>query len=259
MALFRSYTNEYLTYHHRNFIWPWNGIETETNTGTLDFVPKVPMSNRRRENMSKKVRHMKRASMHWEGRNGLMGTHQGLLDWEWWSIWSNCTIWIWLAMMADWESKNNGTGFWLDCMDRLCMSLVCLDAHLNGKGWRGKHVLNIFEKWQRNAYFSDKYYIPKSNQDQINNLNRLNSHKEIVVVIKHLRTTKTNDQMVKYRILQRIANMWTPQCAAHKKIEVSLTNFYMKLRFCLDQNHIKTQARKGITEQSHSWTSMQKF
>ena len=218
------------------------------------------MSNRRRENMSKKVRHMKRASMHWEGRTDLMGTHKGLLDWEWWSIWSNCTLWIWLAMKADWESNNNGTGFWLDCMDRICMSLVCLDAHLNGKGWRGKHVLNIFEKCQRNAYFSDKYYIPKSNQDQINNLNRLHSHKEIVVVIKHLHTTKTIDQMVKSRNLQRIANMWTPQCVAHKKkLEVSLTNFYMKLQFRLYQNHIKTQARKGITEQSQSWTSMQKF
>ena len=87
------------------------------------------------------------------------------------------------------------------------MSRVCLDAQLNGKGWRGKHVLNIFEKCQRNAYFSDKYYIPKSNQDQINNLNRLHSHKEIVVVIKHLHTTKTIDQMVKSRNLQRIANM----------------------------------------------------
>ena len=75
------------------------------------------------------------------------------------------------------------------------MSLVFLDTHLNGKGWRGKHVLNIFGKMSRKGYLSDKYHTTKLNQDHINNLNRPNSHEEIVAVTKHLHMAKTNDQM----------------------------------------------------------------
>ena len=82
MALFHSHTDEYLAYHHRTFIWPWMGIETETHTEVMDFAPKVQMSSRRREKMSKEVRPTRGASTHQDGRTDLMGAHQGLQDWE---------------------------------------------------------------------------------------------------------------------------------------------------------------------------------
>ena len=36
LALSHSHTDEYLSYHHRTFIWQWMEIETETHIGTLD-------------------------------------------------------------------------------------------------------------------------------------------------------------------------------------------------------------------------------
>ena len=70
------------------------------------------------------------ASNHWDSGTDLMGVHQGQLDWECWSMWSKWTLWTWLAMTADWEVKDNGTGFLFYCMDWFCGSLVCLDTHL---------------------------------------------------------------------------------------------------------------------------------
>ena len=62
-----------------------------------DWAPKVQMKSRRRENMSKEVRTTRGASTHWDGGTDLMGAHQGQLDWEWWSMWSNWTLsgWQW--------------------------------------------------------------------------------------------------------------------------------------------------------------------
>ena len=51
LTLSYSYTDEYLAYHHRTFIWQWMEIETETHIEALDLAPKVQMRNRRRENM----------------------------------------------------------------------------------------------------------------------------------------------------------------------------------------------------------------
>ena len=138
LALSHSHTDEYVAYHHRTFIWWWIEIETETHIGGLDWTPKVPMRTRRRENMSKEVRTARDVSTHWDGGTDLMGAHQGQLDWEWWSMWSNRTLWMWLSMKADWESKANGTGFWFYFVDWLCESLVCLDAQLPRPGLMGK-------------------------------------------------------------------------------------------------------------------------
>ena len=117
-------------------------IETETHIGALDWAPKVQMRSRRRENMSKEVRTARGASTHWDGGTDLMGAHQGQLDWEWWSMWSNWTLWTWLTMriILYWEAEDNCTGFWFYCMDWLCGSLVCFDAHLPRPGWRGEDL-----------------------------------------------------------------------------------------------------------------------
>ena len=82
MVLFHSHTEKYLANHHRIFIWPWMGLETETHIGALDLAPKVQMSSRRREKMSKEVRPKRGESTHQDGRTDLMGAHQGLQDWE---------------------------------------------------------------------------------------------------------------------------------------------------------------------------------
>ena len=70
----------------------------------------------------------------WDWSNG--SSPRPAVDWERWSMWSKWTLWTWLAMKADWEAKDNG--FWFYCMDWLCGSLVCLDAHLYRPGWRGR-------------------------------------------------------------------------------------------------------------------------
>ena len=36
MARSYNHTTEYLTYHHRTFIWRWMEIETETHIGAMD-------------------------------------------------------------------------------------------------------------------------------------------------------------------------------------------------------------------------------
>ena len=43
--------------------------------------------------------------------------------------------------------------------------------------------------------FLEKYTLPKLNQEEIENLNRSITSTEIETVIKHLPTTKTQDQM----------------------------------------------------------------
>ena len=43
LAFSHSHTDEYLAYHHRNFIWRWMEIETEIHIGALDLAPKVQM------------------------------------------------------------------------------------------------------------------------------------------------------------------------------------------------------------------------
>ena len=43
--------------------------------------------------------------------------------------------------------------------------------------------------------FLEKYNLPKLNQEEIENLNRSTTRTEIETVIKHLPTTKTQDQM----------------------------------------------------------------
>ena len=62
LAFSHSHTDEYLAYHHRNFIWRWMEIVTETHTGALDRAPKAQMKSRRTENMSKEVRTLRGAS-----------------------------------------------------------------------------------------------------------------------------------------------------------------------------------------------------
>ena len=81
-VLSNSHTDEYLTYHHRTFIWQWMEIETETHNGALNLAPKVQMRSRRRENMSKEVRTTRGVPTHWDDRADLMGAHQGQLDWD---------------------------------------------------------------------------------------------------------------------------------------------------------------------------------
>ena len=44
-----------------------------------------------------------------------------------------------------------------------------------------KAYMSQIGKCKRNGYFLDKHHIPKSNQDQVNNLNRP-SHEEIEAV-----------------------------------------------------------------------------
>ena len=66
----------------------------------------------------------------------LMGAHQGQLDWDWMSMWSNQTLWMWLTMRADWEDNDNDTRFWFYCMYWIFGSLVYLAAHLHSRGWR---------------------------------------------------------------------------------------------------------------------------
>ncbi|KAM7318209.1 hypothetical protein ACRRTK_022946 [Alexandromys fortis] len=55
-------------------------IETETHTGALDQAPKVPMRNRRRENMSMEVRTMRGAPIHRDSGADLLGANQGQLE-----------------------------------------------------------------------------------------------------------------------------------------------------------------------------------
>ena len=43
--------------------------------------------------------------------------------------------------------------------------------------------------------FLEKYNLPKLNQEEIENLKRSTTRTEIETVIKHLPTTKTQDQM----------------------------------------------------------------
>ena len=111
LALSYSHSVQYLAYHYRTLIWRWMEIETETHIGALDWAPKVLMRSRRRQDMSKEVRTARGASTHCDGGTDIMETHQGQLDWDWWSMWSNWTLWMWLTRRADWEARTMALGF----------------------------------------------------------------------------------------------------------------------------------------------------
>ena len=111
-----------------------NGDRDRDPHWSTDWAPKFQMRSRRRENMSKEVRTARGVPTHWDDGTDLMGAHQGLLDWDWWSMWSNRTLWMWLTMKADWEANDNCTRFWLYCMYWRFGSLVCLDTQLPRPG-----------------------------------------------------------------------------------------------------------------------------
>ena len=54
-----------------------------------------------------------------------------------------------------------------------------------------KPVLQKIGKFKEMGNFQDMYHVPKLNQDQINNLNRPITHKEIESLIKSLPTNKS--------------------------------------------------------------------
>ena len=70
------------------------------------------------------------------------------------------------------------------------------------------------ENVQEMDWFLDKYHLPKLNQDQVNNLNRPVSRKEIEAVIKNLPTKKNpRTRWFQCRILPELprrTNTFTP-------------------------------------------------
>ena len=82
--------------------------------------PKVQMRSRRRKNMKKEIRTARGAITHWYKGTDLMRVHQGQLDWDWTSTWSNQILWMWLAWslsekpltMALGLVSSAYTGFW---------------------------------------------------------------------------------------------------------------------------------------------------
>ena len=53
-----SQTEEYLKYHHRNFVQQQMEKEAEIHIGALDWAPKVKIKSGKNENMSKEVKAM---------------------------------------------------------------------------------------------------------------------------------------------------------------------------------------------------------
>ena len=73
-------------------------------------------------------------STNWGSVPVLMGAHQIQLDWDWMSMWSNRTLWLWLTMGADWEAIDKGTGTCFYGMYWLFGTLVYMDAQLPRPG-----------------------------------------------------------------------------------------------------------------------------
>ena len=80
------------------------------------------MRSRRRENMNKKGRTVRSAFTHWYMGIDLMRVHQGQLDWDWTSTWSNQILWIWLDSLnvagpeSFWKAIDNDTGTCFLCI-----------------------------------------------------------------------------------------------------------------------------------------------
>ena len=89
------------------------------------------MRNRMMKKIKKVIRTARDASTHWYKGTDIMRVHQGQLNWDWTSTWSNQILWMWLARslfekpltMTLGLASSAYTGFWRSSLFGLSPSL----------------------------------------------------------------------------------------------------------------------------------------